>query len=442
MKQRNPRFLALIPVIIVVFFGLAWYLLATMQEPVLRERFVVLPGSWRNLLGAFLAAVAGIGLTAWAWGKATRPGKAVAYAVTAGTHLLLFGFVAAVFYPIVYLLAVSFNRNNTLATALPAEGNIFVRSGVWPDPSRISTIQYERILSETHLDMLHWILLGLLLLLLAAVAGVKLAARAGNMSVGRSDSLSRYLGVGIFIAVAALVVSITPANFYSINAAGERGTASSERAIILYIRNTLLVSGLTGLFAVLISSTAGYAFARMKFEGRYQTLMTFVFVQMFPGFMALVAVYWLMVRLELLNTFSGLILAYSGGAIAFSAWIFKGYLEGLSPSLEEAAMVDGATRWGAFVRVILPLSLPMLLFIFLMQFIGTYSEFILANTLLQGQENWTVGMGLRNFTTGRFDTQWGALAASAVLGSIPILLVFYSFQDSLTGDHAAGGVKG
>lgn len=442
MKQRNPRFLALIPVIIVVFFGLAWYLLATMQEPVLRERFVVLPGSWRNLLGAFLAAVAGIGLTAWAWGKATRPGKAVAYAVTAGTHLLLFGFVAAVFYPIVYLLAVSFNRNNTLATALPAEGNIFVRSGVWPDPSRISTIQYERILSETHLDMLHWILLGLLLLLLAAVAGVKLAARAGNMSVGRSDSLSRYLGVGIFIAVAALVVSITPANFYSINAAGERGTASSERAIILYIRNTLLVSGLTGLFAVLISSTAGYAFARMKFEGRYQTLMTFVFVQMFPGFMALVAVYWLMVRLELLNTFSGLILAYSGGAIAFSAWIFKGYLESLSPSLEEAAMVDGATRWGAFVRVILPLSLPMLLFIFLMQFIGTYSEFILANTLLQGQENWTVGMGLRNFTTGRFDTQWGALAASAVLGSIPILLVFYSFQDSLTGDHAAGGVKG
>lgn len=442
MKQRNPRFLALIPVIIVVFFGLAWYLLATMQEPVLRERFVVLPGSWRNLLGAFLAAVAGIGLTAWAWGKATRPGKAVAYAVTAGTHLLLFGFVAAVFYPIVYLLAVSFNRNNTLATALPAEGNIFVRSGVWPDPSRISTIQYERILSETHLDMLHWILLGLLLLLLAAIAGVKLAARAGNMSVGRSDSLSRYLGVGIFIAVAALVVSITPANFYSINAAGERGTASSERAIILYIRNTLLVSGLTGLFAVLISSTAGYAFARMKFEGRYQTLMTFVFVQMFPGFMALVAVYWLMVRLELLNTFSGLILAYSGGAIAFSAWIFKGYLESLSPSLEEAAMVDGATRWGAFVRVILPLSLPMLLFIFLMQFIGTYSEFILANTLLQGQENWTVGMGLRNFTTGRFDTQWGALAASAVLGSIPILLVFYSFQDSLTGDHAAGGVKG
>ena len=163
---------------------------------------------------------------------------------------------------------------------------------------------------------------------------------------------------------------------------------------------------------------------------------------MFPGFMALVAIYWLMVRLDLLNTFTGLILAYSGGAIAFSAWIFKGYLESVSPALEESAMVDGATRWGAFFRIILPVSVPMLLFIFLLQFIGTYSEFILANTLLQGQENWTVGMGLRNFTTGRFDTQWGALAASAVLGSIPILMIFYSFQDALTSQTTAGGVKG
>ncbi len=441
-KQRNPAWLVAVPLILIASGLLVWWILSSMPDPILRERFLVLPGGWRYMLGAFVVAVAGIGLAAWAWGKAVRPGKAAAYAVTAGTHLLLLGIVSAVFYPVIYLLAVSFNRNNTLATALPTEGNIFVRSGVWPDPSRISTVQYERVLSETHLELLHWVLLGLLLLFILGIVAVQLAGRSGSIARGRADSWSRYLGIGIFLAAAGLVVSITPANFYSINAAGERGTASSERAIILYVRNTLLVSGTTGLFAVLISATAGYAFARMRFEGRYQTLLTFVFVQMFPGFMALVAIYWLMVRLELLNTFSGLILAYSGGAIAFAAWIFKGYLESLSPSLEEAAMVDGATRWGAFWRIILPLSVPMLLFIFLMQFIGTYSEFILANTLLQGQENWTVGMGLRNFTTGRFDTQWGALAASAVLGSLPILLVFYSFQDALTGDHAAGGVKG
>jgi arabinogalactan oligomer/maltooligosaccharide transport system permease protein len=163
---------------------------------------------------------------------------------------------------------------------------------------------------------------------------------------------------------------------------------------------------------------------------------------MFPGFMALVAIFYLMSHLDLLNTFTGLILAYSGGAIAFSAWIFKGYLESISPSLEEQAMVDGASRWGAFWRIILPLSIPMMLFIFLLQFIGTYSEFILANTLLLGQENWTVGIGLRNFTTGRFDTQWGALSASAVLGSLPILVLFYAFQDALTGQYQSGAVTG
>ena len=442
MRQRSTSWLVAVPVILVATVALIWYLFASMPEPVIRQRFLVLEGGWRNLLGAFVSGVIGIGLAAWAWGKAVRPGRAVSYAVTAGTHLLLLGVVGAVFYPVVYLLAVSFNRNNTLATALPTEGNIFVRSGVWPDPQRISTIQYERVLSETHLDLIHWLLLGLLTLLLIAVISVHLAGRAAAITASQRDTWIRWLGFGLFTAAAALVISITPANFYSINSAGERGTASSERAIVLYIRNTLLVSGTTGLFAVLISASAGYAFARLRFEGRYQTLLTFVFVQMFPGFMALVAIYWLMVRLDLLNTFSGLILAYSGGAIAFASWIFKGYVESLSPALEEAALVDGATRWGAFWRVILPLSVPMLLFIFLMQFIGTYSEFILANTLLQGQENWTVGMGLRNFTTGRFDTQWGALAASAVLGSLPILVIFYSFQDALTGEHAAGGVKG
>lgn len=105
-------------------------------------------------------------------------------------------------------------------------------------------------------------------------------------------------------------------------------------------------------------------------------------------------------------------------------------------------MVDGATRFGAFLRVVLPVSVPMLLFIFINQFISTYSEFILANTLLVGQERWTVGVGLRNFSTNQFATQWGAMAAASVLGSIPILVVFYSFQDSLTGKHTAGSVKG
>ena len=442
MIPRRPVAFAWMAVIAAATIGGVWALIGSMPEPLVRNRFLIVPNGWMYLLGSFAIVVLGIAASAYAYGLATRPGRAVAYAVTMGTHMFVWGVILSVFYPVVYLLAVAFNRNDTLAGALPREGNLLVRAGVIPNPADASTAQFEKVLSQTHLLPFQWGLVGLLGVGVIVLVGLLIARRTTSISPFQADRIATLTGWGIFATVAALVISISPDQFYGIGAAGERVTASSERAIVLYIRNTLLVSGTTGIFAVLIATTAGYAFARMRFEGRYATLLSFVFVQMFPGFMALVAIFWLMIQLDLLNTFTGLILAYSGGAIAFSAWIFKGYLESISPSLEEAAMVDGATRWGAFWRIILPISVPMLLFIFLLQFIGTYSEFILANTLLQGQENWTVGMGLRNFTTGRFDTQWGALAASAVLGSIPILIIFYSFQSALTGQYQAGGVKG
>jgi arabinogalactan oligomer / maltooligosaccharide transport system permease protein len=429
-------------VIAAATIGSIWALLANLPDDVVRNRFVVIPSGWVYVLGAFAIAVVGIAASAYAFGIATRPGRAPRYALTMGTHMFIWGVILAVFYPVIYLLAVSFNRNDTLAAALPRTGNVLVRAGVLPNPADFSLAQYEKVLSHTNMLGYQWVIIGLLALAALALLGLGIARRLVAIAPHVADRWSGWLGWGLFLGAAVLVLSITPAQFYGIGPTGERIAASSERTIILYVRNTLLVSGTTGIFAVLIATSAGYAFARMRFEGRYQTLLTFVFVQMFPGFMALVAIFWLMVRLDLLNTFTGLILAYSGGAIAFSAWIFKGYLESVSPALEEAAMVDGATRWGAFYRIILPVSVPMLLFIFLLQFIGTYSEFILANTLLQGQENWTVGIGLRNFTTGRFDTQWGALAASAVIGSLPILIIFYAFQDALTGQYAAGGVKG
>lgn len=442
MRHPDRRAFAWMALVVLATMGGVWALLGNLPESILRNRFVVVPNGWMFILGSFALLIAGTAATAYTYGLATRPGRAAAYAMTSGTHMFIWGVILATFYPVLYLLAVSFNRNDTLAGALPREGHLLVRSGVIPNPVDFSTVQYQKVLSQTHILPFQWVLIGLLVLAVVGIMGVKVAERAAHVPAYRTDAWARVLGIGIFILAAITVVSITPAQFYGVTDAGLRVPASSERTILLYIRNTLLVSGLTGIFAVLIATTAGYAFARMRFEGRYATLLSFVFVQMFPGFMALVAIFWLMIQLDLLNTFTGLILAYSGGAIAFSAWIFKGYLESISPALEESAMVDGATRWGAFWRIILPISTPMLLFIFLLQFIGTYSEFILANTLLQGQENWTVGMGLRNFTTGRFDTQWGALTASAVLGSIPILLIFYAFQDALTSQQTAGGVKG
>jgi arabinogalactan oligomer / maltooligosaccharide transport system permease protein len=416
-------------------------LIMTTPQAALEGRFLVIPFGWLRFLLGFILVTGGIALAAYYYGKATRPGKATAYAISAATHTFMIIVLVLVFYPIVYLLSVSFNRNDALAGALPREGNVLVRSGVLPDPANFSFVQYQKVLSQTHILGYQWILIGVAALAIVAVIVASIIKRNSSKPY-QVEKWRAAAGWTIFASLAVLILTINPSQFYSLNANGERAAPSSERMIVLYIRNTLLVSGITGLFAVLISTTAGYAFARFKFEGRYSTLLAFVFVQMFPNFMALVAIYYLMTAIDLFNTFPGLILAYSGGAIAFASWIFKGYLESISPSLEEAALVDGTTRWGAFWRIILPISIPMLLFIFLLQFIGTYSEFILANTLLQDNAKWTVGMGLRNFANGRFDTQWGALAASAVLGSIPIVVIFYAFQDALTGQYQEGGVKG
>ncbi|HET8985003.1 MAG TPA: sugar ABC transporter permease [Trueperaceae bacterium] len=441
MRGSRTHYLSMMIVALVAAVGVA-ALILTAPDTIVRDRMLVIPGGWLRFLGIFVLVCGGIAGVAYTYGLATRPMRAGRYALTAGTHVFMWVVIIAVFYPIVYLVAVSFNRNNTLAGALPREGNILVRSGVIPNPADFSITQYVKVLQEFHVAWYQVALVAVLVLAIAGVVASLLVSRYGAVSPARLDRWRNLCGWTILLAVGVIVFTVQPSQFYGLLADGTRQPASIGGMVPLYIRNTLLVSGTTGLLAVALATPAGYAFSRMRFEGRYSTLLTFVFVQMFPTFMALVAVFYLMSRLDLLNTFTGLILAYSGGAIAFSTWIFKGYLDSISPALEESAMVDGATRFGAFARVILPVSIPMLLFIFLNQFIGTYSEFIMANTLLVGQELWTVGVGLRNFSTNQFSTQWGAMAAAAVLGSIPILAIFYSFQDSLTGQHTAGGVKG
>ena len=302
-------------------------LIVTAPEPIVRHRMLVIPGGWQRFLGIFVLICGGIAAIAYLYGLATRPMRAGRYALTAGTHVFMWVVIVLVFYPVIYLLAVSFNRNNTLAGALPREGNLLVRSGVIPDPANISVVQYTKVLQEFHVLWYQWLLAAVLVLAVVGLIVSVVVGRYGNVSASRLDGWRRALGWTLLGAAALIVVSIQPSQFYGVGAEGRRTPASIGGMVPLYIRNTLLVSGTTGLMAVILSTPAGYAFSRLRFQGRYSTLLTFVFVQMFPTFMALVAIFYLMSRLDLLNTFTGLILAYSGGAIAFSSCIFKGYLE-------------------------------------------------------------------------------------------------------------------
>ncbi|MBI3962856.1 MAG: sugar ABC transporter permease [Deinococcus sp.] len=206
--------------------------------------------------------------------------------------------------------------------------------------------------------------------------------------------------------------------------------------------NTVKIAGTTAALGLLLAASAGYTFARLRFLGRRQVLAFFIFGQMFPGFLTIYAIYRIMSALGLVNTHLGLILAYSAGITGFTAWIYKGYLEGLPVELEEAGMIDGLSRAGAFWRIVLPLSLPILIVIYLLQFIGTFNEWIFALLLLRQPDQWTLVGGLRSFVTSQFTTEWGRFSAMSLLGMLPILILFFSVQKYIVGGLTQGATKG
>ncbi|WP_291430889.1 sugar ABC transporter permease [Deinococcus sp.] len=392
---------------------------------------------WVRFLLFLLAASGVLALTSLLGQRIgmVRTGRRVSYAVVLGdqlTHLFLILVVLVAVYPLLYVLIAAFDPRNSLFAFPDFENpNILYRSGLIPRLDVLSNENFAKLFEGVTIPGWQLLLAGVGGASLATLLLLMLVGRFGRDSVGLQRTRTWALRV-VIAAVAALVLFMTPAQFTGF---------SNESKFLLSVRNTLFVSGVTGILAILLSTTAGYAMARLRFPGRFQMLLFFIFIQMFPVFLALVAVYKLLTDLGLGNTFTGLILAYSGGAIAFNTWIFKGYVESLPESLEEAAMVDGATRWQTFVKVVLPLSGGIMVFIFLNQFIGTYAEFILANVLLTGVEQWTVGVMLRSFTTGQFSTKWGVFAAASTLGALPIIALFYGFQNYFVGGTVSGGVK-
>ena len=409
-------------------------------QPSVPFGFIRIPGGWLWVVGGALVLVGlilaySVALTSVSnrrTGRRRAPWPLFAQGVT---HLFIWTVLILALYPVVQIIAASFDPNNSLyRLAAPQSDNLLVRSRVLPDFSQVSLENYAKLFDGVVIYAYQWVLLALALLSLLGLLGLAAYRRTvGDTQEGSPLAATQSRVLAVFtVSTFALIFFLSPAQFTSPN---------TEAKFILWIRNTLLVSGVTGFLAVALTATAGYAFARFNFSGRYTMLLVFIFIQMFPGFLGLVAIYALMSNLNLLGTYTGLVLAYSGGIISFGTWVYKGFLESISKSLEEAALIDGASKWQAFIKILLPLSAPMFVFIFLLQFVGTYSEFILANLLLTGTQSWTVGMGLRNFTTAQFQTKWGLFAAASVLGSIPILAIFYGFQRYFVSGYTAGGVK-
>ncbi len=208
------------------------------------------------------------------------------------------------------------------------------------------------------------------------------------------------------------------------------------------------VSLVVSVVSVLLSAMAAYAFSRFRFTGRRIGLLSMLLVQVFPQFLAFVAIFLILDQIgEVfpaigLDTHAGLILVYLGGAIGFNTFLIKGFMDSVPIDLDESARVDGASAAQIFWRIIVPLVRPVLAVIAVIAFVITFGEFVLARTLLSSVDQLTYTVGLQTFTLSEYASKWGQLAAGAVIGSVPIVVTFLLFQRAIVSGLTQGAVKG
>ena len=212
--------------------------------------------------------------------------------------------------------------------------------------------------------------------------------------------------------------------------------------------NTLFISGTAAIGSVFLSALAAYAFSRLRFSGRRAGLLTLILVQMFPQLLALVAIYALLVEIGNVFPFLGigsqlaLIMVYLGGALGANTYLMYGFFNTIPKELDEAAKIDGATHTQIFYGIILRLAAPILAVIGLLAFIGTSSDFILANIILTSPESRTLAVGLYMYVSTQFGQNWTVFAAGAVIAAIPIVALFLYLQKYIVSGLTGGAVKG
>lgn len=231
---------------------------------------------------------------------------------------------------------------------------------------------------------------------------------------------------------------------------GEEGTAEAALDVPYksWYLNMLLISGATAVLSVFFAALAAYAFARYRFRGRRLGMLGLLLIQMFPTFLAVVAIYLIILRVGKvfpaigLDTRTSVILVYLGGALGVNTWLMKGFLDSIPDELDESARVDGATPSQVFWAIILPLAAPVLAVVGLLSYIATINEFIIASRLLQTTDKFTLTVGLYGFINDKYAQQWGPFCAGVILAAIPVVILFFFLQRFIVHGLTRGAVKG
>ncbi len=209
----------------------------------------------------------------------------------------------------------------------------------------------------------------------------------------------------------------------------------------LWLWNSFSVVMVTSIISVALAALSAYAFSRFRFPGRNPALVFLFTTQMIPAGMLLLPLFVMLVKLKMINTSLGLIIAYSVSSVPLTIWTLKGYYDTIPVDLEEAALIDGASRMQVLTRIILPLSSPALAIAFLFSFMGGWSEYLVARVVLQKNELFTWPLGIFTFAQ-QFTVSWGKFAAASVLIAIPVMALFLYSSKWLISGLTLGSVKG
>ncbi|CAM3486297.1 sugar ABC transporter permease [Stackebrandtia soli] len=240
--------------------------------------------------------------------------------------------------------------------------------------------------------------------------------------------------------------SLFPTNGFSLD---NFAKLFSDTDFGLWYRNTLMIAGIAGFVSILLSSLAAYAFSRFRFAGRRVSLLSLLLIQMFPQFLAIVAIfliftevsdYWPAVGF---NTPGGLILVYLGGALGVNTWLMKGFFDTVPKELDESAVMDGATHAQIYFRIILPLVTPIIAITSLLTVIGMVNEFIMASVFLTDSSEKTLAVGLAGMVAANTrEAQYGMFCVGTLLTAIPTVGTFLLLQRYIVHGLTGGAVKG
>jgi len=208
-----------------------------------------------------------------------------------------------------------------------------------------------------------------------------------------------------------------------------------------YMWNSIYVSSLTTIFGVGVAVPAAYAFSRFRFPGRQALFFSVLFRNMFPAVVFLMPLFIMMRWLGLVNTHASLVITYLTFGLPLSIWLLKGFYDNIPVELEQAARMDGCTRFQAFYMIVMPLSTPGIIATAIYSFITAWNEYVYALTFLNSEEKLTLPVGLQRFFT-EYATNWPGLMAASFIMSVPVVVMFLVLQKYFVRALTEGAVKG